>query len=483
MSTGNDIRKQICSESGSVLTVWGVSLAIFMGILALTFDIGRMSTTQSELQAFADNVALAAAGELDGSEDAIERATAAANNLISDTQTFGSGDTVLSGSEDFTISFYNGLPADDRDSMTAFETTDPAEAGYVRVVANNQSVALGFAAAFASLTGNDEINNTVGAEAVAGMEQSFCDITPLMFCLPSADFSAEENIGSSVLLRAGGGGSTWLPGSFGYIDPSGSQIDNAGPCAGLSGGMLDNCLIASTGQRTGCFTKAGIDIATGQRVGSFEAALNVRFDIYLASLGSYRTDANYAPAPNVIHGYTSNGSQCIKQVTEPLTTSVGLQEDDCHSLGTCDRFGDGDWSLARDTYVNVNYGGEDPHPTAATRYDYYLAEIEAAGGASSSNDILTLGTESGRPVCSPHQSADPGRRVMVAAGVDCTAQGVMGGDKGVKVEEFFKIFMISPVGLDGTRDLWVEIIGSAGGRGDGDADESSVFNDIVRLYR
>lgn len=69
-----------------MLVIWGVSFAVLFGIVALSFDLGRIAVTQTELQAYADNVALAAAGELDGKDDAIDRATAAAANLIADRQ-------------------------------------------------------------------------------------------------------------------------------------------------------------------------------------------------------------------------------------------------------------------------------------------------------------------------------------------------------------------------------------------------------------
>ncbi len=481
MSAGDDINKFTQSEAGSVLTFWGVSLAVFMGLLALTFDFGRMAATQSELQTFADNVALAAAGELDGTDDAITRAKAAAQSLITDTQTFGTGDKVLGGSDDYTLSFYNGLPDDDTESLTPFGTSDPREAKYVRVVADNQSIALGLGAAFASLTDSAEMNNTVGAEAVAGNSRSFCDITPLMFCIPNAAYSAEANIGKTVLLRTGGQGSLWGPGAFGFIDPAPGQVDLAGPCFGLTGANLDLCLIAAVGQRTGCIAQSGVDIAPGQRVGNFEAALNVRFDIYSNSLGKQKNNADYAPAPNVIKGYTSTG-QCLANNAIPSLDSVGLPPDDCIIDGSCDRFGDGDWNVGRQNYVDVNYLGTDPHPGAKTRYEYYQAEIAASGGPNSGIDILASASESGRPSCSPHQSDDPERRVLVAAGIDCTAFEIMGGEKNIPVKEFYKIFMISPVGLDGTRDFLVEIVGQAGGDGD-DVSSTSLVKDVVRLHR
>ena len=86
------------NEAGAVMVLWIMSLVAVLGFVALVFDIGRVQSTHGELQAFADSVALAAAGELDGNPNAIDRATAAAAE-VSDTHAYG-GDGILSGSSD-----------------------------------------------------------------------------------------------------------------------------------------------------------------------------------------------------------------------------------------------------------------------------------------------------------------------------------------------------------------------------------------------
>lgn len=476
------------AEDGAVLAIVGVVLAVMMGFLALTFDFGRLSTTQSELQSFVDNVALSAAGELDGRPDAITRATAAAEQMITDTHTFGQGDALLSGSSDYDIAFFVNNPAG---PDTPQPTNNPREAGFVQITSTGETIELGFGAAFTSLRGDDALRNDVGAQAVAGFTQSACDITPVMFCIPDASWKADDHKGSSVLLRTGGNNAGWGPGAFGFIDPSSGLADTSGTCAGLSGSSLDICLIAASQERTACFDSTGVDVRTGQSVGVFEAALNVRFDIFLASTQSLRNDPLYAPAPNVISGYAgvSNGNgnekaaQCVAQTGSESPDSVGLPVDTCHVLGTCDRFGDGDWTVGRAAYVLANYGGIDPHPSAATRYEYYLAEIAAAGGAGSTADILSGLAETGRPQCSSHQSTDPKRRVLVAAGIDCSGNALQGnGGADIPIKEFVEIFMIRPLGMDGTRDFYVEVIGGVGG-GQGGTAESAIIRDVVRLYQ
>lgn len=83
------------SEEGTILVFVGMCMIVIMGMAALTFDLGRIVSTQTDLQAYADHVALAAAGELDGNPDAIIRAEAAAANMIRDTQIFAEGNQAL----------------------------------------------------------------------------------------------------------------------------------------------------------------------------------------------------------------------------------------------------------------------------------------------------------------------------------------------------------------------------------------------------
>ena len=156
------------NEDGGILIFVALALAVMLGMVAMVFDMGRMATTQTELQSFADNVALAAAGELDGGNDAITRANLAAANLVTGSQTFGEGASDLAGNVDATIVYLSDLPASDTASTAPFQTTDPEEAIYAHVTITPRDVNLPFADTFTALTGNAAVNNTVGAEAVAG---------------------------------------------------------------------------------------------------------------------------------------------------------------------------------------------------------------------------------------------------------------------------------------------------------------------------
>ena len=487
MNIRRDIRAMLNDDEGAIIVFWAVALVVLLGIVALSFDLGEKASTQSELQSYADQVALAAAGELDGKSDAITRATAAAANMIVDRQTFATGSQNLSGASNYALTFYKSLPASDTSSIDPGLTTDPAKAIYVRAKVTPRTVPFVFTAAFDALRGSATANPTIGATAVAGFTQYACDITPLMFCVPSASFRAKDNVGKMILLRAGGNGAAWGAGDFGFLDPSGLLVDGSGPCAGLSGAQLTVCLIGASGALTQCYSQRGVNTEPGQKVGIENSAFNVRFDMYGTLLNSKKNDPLYAPAPNVIKGIIPNGkgSSCVANNPKISTNTVALPHDNCFATGTCangNRFGDGNWATGRTTYVTKNYGTADPHVSATTRYTYYKAEIAAHGGGASQTAILPTGRdETGRRQCSSNQSADPDRRVVIAAGIDCAANPIRGNTTGIPVQEFVRLFMTEPVAQSGNNfDMYVEIVGSAEG---GSAGTGGIFHDVVQLYR
>jgi Flp pilus assembly protein TadG len=477
-------------ESGGILVLWMVCLTLVLGIVAMSFDVGRIASTQTELQSFADNVALAAAGELDGNNDAITRATAAAANMIADSQTFGSGSQALNNT-DFTLDFYKSLPGNDQASLTAGITTVARDAIYARVVVTPKTVPFTFGAAFFTLSGNAPSNNQVGAVAVAGFTQYACDITPMMFCIPSPSFDAASpaTVGDMILLRSGGQGAAWGPGDFGFLQPSTLALDSTGSCAGINGaGPLLECVLGAAGSITQCFAQRGVDTEPGQKVGITDA-LNVRFDIYKGNLKNKKTDPLWAPAANVIKGIVPRGGgSCIGQNSDPSPDTVAIPRDDCFNAGTCTRYGNGNWSAGRANYVATNYGGADPAPGATTRFQMYMTEIANGGGPLSTGRILPPGkSETGRRMCSNQQDPDPNRRVIIAAGIDCAANPINGATTGVPVHQFVKLFLTEPITDNGagapTLAIFAEIIGKAGGGGAGTNDTAGTFHDVVQLYR
>ncbi|WP_275411569.1 Tad domain-containing protein [Shimia biformata] len=472
-----------------MLPLWGVSFIILFGIVAMSFDLGRIGITRSELQSFADNVALAAAGELDGQDDAITRATNAAEQLIADSHTFGTNDSVLSGSGDFTLRFLSALPADDTLPVSAF-TQDPAAAIYAHVEVNNDSIPLTFAAAFSALTGQAGPDNTAGATAIAGFTQYACDVSTMMFCIPPG-FDPSEEAGNMIQLRTGSGESgQWGPGNFGFLSPpaSATAADPSGNCSSFSESAQEWCVLAAQSPVSTCFDQRGVDTNPGQTVGRMAAALNTRFGIYEGVLNSYRDFPAFGPAPNVISGmevYTQGGGktpQCHTTQADPGDPeyTVPLPVDDCFNSGGCPRgrFGNGQFAAGYNEYVSTNYGTAPAwfpaYPT--TRYQMYLSEI-----ANSTNGAIAEMAgkqENGAAMCNAtNRSDDPERRVIVAAGIDCGRYDVRGNATGIPVDSWVKVFLIKPADTV-TKDVFVEVISGAQGNG-----TSGILHDVIQLYR
>lgn len=470
-------------EEGAVLILWALFLAVALGFLALSFDLGRVASTQSEMQSFADQVALASAGELDGRSDAITRATAAAAGLISDSQTYALGATSLGGAGSYTITFLSTLPPNNDRAADTGVTTDPIVARYVRIQVAQRTVRTPFAAANAALTGDATVNvqANVTAEATAGMTSWACDVTPLMFCVPNSSWRASANIGDQILLRSGGNGAAWGPGNFGFLDVTSLPVDSTGPCNGLNGANLYKCLVGAEKGITSCIrTDTGVNTQPGQRVGLAEA-FNTRFDIFPNSMNKERTDPNYRPAPNTIQGtLPRGGGACRKNNVDP-SDAMALPRDP--GLTERNRFGNGAWN--RTAYVNANHGGRYPTGTgsASTRYQVYLAEIDDARTNTPAVPLPGF-QETGAPMCHTSVSPDPDRRTVIAAAVDCAANNIRGNTTNVVPLEYVKLFMTEPVKSPGGPDdaeIMVEVINTAGGVGSGAI--TGVYNDFIQLYR
>src|SRR5579883_101448 len=69
------------NKEGFVLLSTAVALVGIIGLLGLAVDVGRMYVVKSELQAYADNAALAATWALDGTSQGITNASQAVQNI------------------------------------------------------------------------------------------------------------------------------------------------------------------------------------------------------------------------------------------------------------------------------------------------------------------------------------------------------------------------------------------------------------------
>lgn len=517
------MRRLARDEKGNFLVFFGISVAMLMGMVALAVDLGRAAATQTDLQSFADSVALAAAAELDGEGTAITRAIAAAETMITDRQTWGEGGADLT-SADVTLSFLTALPADDAatDAEGSVICAGAACAGtsvanqraalFVRADVTPHVVRMNFASALSALRGGGRADARLGATATAGNTQYACDISPLMFCLPldANNRAVDLREGQMIRLRMGGGTvGQWGAGNFGFLDISQAAVDGHGTCRNENGAAnITRCLLGAVERITQCYSIRGVDTETGQRVGITTDPFNYRFDLYPnGGPGNPGGDANFAPAPNTIRGQDptvrgngkGGGSTNWCEPTAAALDASGrptsmalphgaeFDADPTLRFGSAGSFAVG--TAERQTYMATNHnwvaGQPDPFAGADTRWEVYNAEIDALAGnrlmpATTSSGATRL--ETGRPMCSTAAPADAYRRVLIAAGINCYSEDVDGNSVGVAVTDFYEVFMTEPIGPSaGSQfDIWGEVIGKAGSVGAGG---SGVFHEVVQLYR
>lgn len=466
-------------ESGGILVFWGVALVVILGLAAVVVDSGRLVSTQSELQSYADSVALAAAAELDGRADALTRAQTAASTLITDSQTFGAGGSALTG-EQISLTYYRIDANGGFSRDPGLVTTNPYNARYVSANLAERTVSLPFSAAMAAVGGSAEVDDTVAASAVASFSVDACDVTPIAMCLPSLDFSAEASIGSSLSLRTAGSAELMLPGDMIAVDTLSGLLDGLEVCAGLLGNALNACLIAAQEPPSACGGGGGLSIAANVDGNDLLDAVNARFGEFQGLVAGLAGNSDFPVAPGLLDGLLAPAGLCLPN---PLSAGEdrSLPLDDCFASGTCAIQGSGSWSAGRTAYVAAHYDGTDPFPEAETRFEFYQAEVAAGIGPArpAPNPIGSLiGTVTSTvlpQLCVPETEADETRRLMVVAGIDCSA--LLANGNTPPVREYFEVFVLGPA-RDGV--LNVEISACLGG-GCGTGALDTEILDVVRL--
>lgn len=389
-----------------------VALSLF-GLIAaggLAFDYARLAAMDTELQNAADQAALAAASQLDRTDDAIVRATAAiqatdvgdrlvANNsyLAND----GQGAVVEVQEPVFCSDFNDDDEADDLAACD--ETDDPALARFVVVTTVPRTANYALTPVVAAFSG------TSRARAVAGVQSAICNVAPLLVCVPDSeqDFPEADDEGRGVLLKpAPANQTTWAPGNYGLLD---FGKGTNGVFDSLMGLGLNGCQ-----EDSGETEPGNKDTVTD--------ALNTRFDIYASNKTRNKdgtpickADGTGCPAKNtrkdLVITQTYEEKDRLKSLGAPsapecganpadhpgLTVATSWQQnaavkgftrDTCHLDGTCttnygSKVGQSpNWDAAG--YLAANHPSESASTISAarpitrsgplTRFDVYLWE-------------------------------------------------------------------------------------------------------------
>jgi Flp pilus assembly protein TadG len=447
------IRKEITRISrnlwhdtdGMILPYVTLMLPVIIGLGLLAVDGARYQSLQTQMQAAADAAALAGAAELNGKTGAILRATTAIDNYLSN---YLSGMGIATAAQHSAPSFYSSLPAANQDPSNGTAALGDADAHFVLVTIRPVTVATMFPVSFLLPRGTNSFS--IGAQAVAGMDENICDIPPVYICNPweytqPSLVSALSNLAErrkQIKLLNNGQNS---PGHFGWLIP---------PDNNLSASNLQDW-ISRTPPKT-CYSTSNVSLNTGAKQSALNG-FNVRLNV--------GADSTHLPDINVL--------QPMPQDTSFPTSFQGNGQWNCYDYPG----GGGYWNtkhpgVARPT---VNEFGEartcgngTTIPTTFTRYEIYRYELTH----NSSNSLFT-----------PIPNGVAGRRVLQVAVINCgyyTNQ--MGGGNNahnIPVEGFAKFFMTEQVPTTGSassRNLMGEFTGEV-------TNLDAIIRQNVRLYR
>jgi Flp pilus assembly protein TadG len=483
------------NESAAIAPLYALGIGTLVVMSAVGFDYGRLMALDTELQNAADQAALAAATQLDGTANAMINARNAANNTFaSATSQFtnqtrfandGQGRPITS----LSYRFFNGYT---NDAMGTQVTSDAngAQAQVVEVTVNARRVFYALTPLVGAFTSGDVIGR-----ALAGLESATCNVPPMMFCLPTTGGVADTgypratDVGAGVALhfKSNGpdspgnpndgttdDGSTWAPGNFGFLDLdyfTGNQNRTTG---------LNSDVLGCTG--TPPISDPGFRTPQG-------SALNSRFDLYPPPTNSCNTSTgDFCPAQNVrknlVYRMQGNPSDCNNPPNNFVDnrwvdpTSVGLADpgypkDAVQASNPNLAYGDANWGASTwfaATHPSGSFSEADLNSDGRlTRYEVYQWELNPSFPSRLNPSAVMTGTD-GEKYCAFNRPADepPGvpatstqkdRRILTVAAVDCTD---LNGKEQVKIMSWVDMFLVQPVKTSGSdRDFYSEIAGPA----------------------
>lgn len=391
------IRRFWNDHRGYVIALTLIAMPLLLGFALLVVDVGRSSNLHTDLQNAVDAMALAAARELDGRDDAIERAEKAVAQLVNKAA-FGGGGTGMSLGSNITVSFAQGnrdkcnepvastvkvlffseIPPDDDTPLDCSDAIwDSNAASYAWVRAKPQAMTTVFPIVrFVPDTDPDTMKPdtverstiNVSAEAVAVYRASACDVTPIYICNPfenpnggnaeeaakllHSNFADGNLYGRQIEFHNDNTGTTPPgPGNFGFL----AVGDNG------ANALSEALAIGKPGM---CYKQNDLTTEPGIMKGPVENGVNTRFGLYGGSFGNNDKNPLYRPAPNVRMAQDQGGNKCksYSQVTDaydavPLGYGATMQ----NLPGGGGKIAIGNnWKL--NLYWDISHSGQKPSP-------------------------------------------------------------------------------------------------------------------------
>jgi len=495
------------STDAAVAPVVALSLFALIGAGGIAFDYARLAGLDTEVQQAADHAALAAATQLDRTDNALTRASASI-------QAAATGDRLVANNSRFAndaggarvdiaaityCSSFDDSKADNDEACT--ETTDPLVARFVMVTTQARTANYAFTPIVAAFRG------TVSGKAVAGVQSAMCNVAPLLVCAPTGndDFPNADDVGKGIILKPSPRTQLqWAPGNFGLLDfgnGTGAVFD-ALMGQGLNGCKSDDgetepgnkdTVTDATNTRFDVYNESNVKVwdkaAKGPRCTSSGAgcpAPNTRKDMALVQTYEVKNVASSAGEPaSPPCGSDGAGFPGTLTTTSEFTLSTtvkGFPRDNCHVAGNCPGGNIGkqnDWSIP--AYLTANHPSTDAAAIAAslggtktatnlTRYDIYKWEQQDAsrtapqnGGTEASSKCTGKNGTScdwtikrqcaySRPkVATTTYTAQKDRRLLPVVAANCDelkgkggATGGFTGWNGYVLLKVFDIFLVEP---------------------------------------
>lgn len=516
-------------EDGYAIVLTLIALPFILGLSLLVIDASRVTNLHTDLQNAVDSLALAGARELDGRNDAIDRAKAAIAAVNSNQAWFGGGGAGLNFGSKLNVTYVPGddagstvqvyfiaagdLPVSDETpltlAMTLDETDEDAsnEAAYVWVVAKSASLQTMFPLPGG---GRDTVTLTGGAnaraQAVATYTASACDVTPLFICNPfetgaktfNEAFEDGDLYGTQFEFRNTGASSVG-PGNFGFLRTYGTGASVLADALGRGGSGV-------------CYRQRGLDTQPGAVVGPVVQGINTRFGIYGGSFGNEDDNPDFAPDVNVRKGQAGKVTgakttfDCAKYDPEP-NTHAAMAFPDGGSPVTLPGgvMTNNNWDLNK--YWYISHGGltvpppvgysfptapsavtsympslpptSTSTPPRPSRYDVYQYEIannlvnDAAPNKENglANNVIGPGAK----MCYKSPSAPAAnRRLIFSAVVNCVENEdkLQGAGTDIPAEAYARMFMTKPATAGGgDNSIYLEFVDVTGKGGLGTVED------------
>ena len=308
-------------EGGAIAVMFALTLFALAGIVALSFDLGRMWNLGTQLQTAVDAGALAGTTQLDGNAGArLRAAQVAASEIARNAQIYAS----IDGAGDVTYSTVFSCTDPTGCVMTNanfrfLESLDPdvdatadADARFIEVTAQRT---IGFS--FAALVGALDQASPV-AKAVAGWERFICGNMSLMMCNPAepddntdlgfpfvldGSTGGRDYRGTGITLKEKGGGGQLIPGEFAWLAVvvCGADPDDPDSCEIKKGAAELGEALAQVNPPQACVGNT-VMLQTGT-ITNVGRMINMRLDIYPnGGATDYESLENYRPSPNPLTG-------------------------------------------------------------------------------------------------------------------------------------------------------------------------------------